>query len=375
MSDDVRTWRVPGRVNLIGEHLDYNGGPSLPFAIDRFLTLKARRRDDGVVNVWSTLPDGRRERSSFRADVAPSDEALDGWARYVAGAVWALREETGTTATGVDLVLESDLPLGAGLSSSAALTVGVAAAVDDLAGGGTSPLGLARVAQRAENDFVGAPTGLMDQLAVTFGRDGVAVLTDPLQDDDPRPVPFDVAAAGLSLLVIDTRVDHAFAAADGEESGYAARRRECEEAATLLGLDHLAAAGLDALVGVQDPVLRRRVQHVFTETARVKAAVRALGDGDWKQLGTVLTASHVSLRDDFEASCAELDVAVEAALEAGALGARMTGGGFGGSAIALVAQSKAGPVRELVERQYEALGWTAPRVFAVRPAPGAARVA
>lgn len=373
MSDDVRTWRVPGRVNLIGEHLDYNGGPSLPFAIDRFLTLKARSRDDGVVNVWSTLPDGSRERSTFRTDVAAQD-APEGWARYVAGSVVALRERTGSTSGGADLVLESDLPLGAGLSSSAALTVGVASAIHDLGDGALSPLELARVAQHAENDVVGAPTGLMDQLAVTFGRDGGAVLTDPLSDEAPGTVPFDPAAAGLSLLVVDTGVDHAFAAGSGQESGYAERRRECEEAATLLGLDHLAAAGLDALVSVEDPTLRRRVQHVFTETARVKAALRALGDGDWKQLGTVLTASHVSLRDDFEASCAELDVAVEAALEAGALGARMTGGGFGGSAIALVAQSKAGPVRELVERQFDALGWAAPRVFAVRPAPGAARL-
>ena len=372
--DDVRTWQVPGRVNLVGEHLDYNGGPSVPFAIDRFLTLKVRRRDDDVVNVWSTLPDGRRERATFGVDVAPDDGSLEpgSWAAYPAGAVWALR--TLGPLPGVDLVLESGLPSGAGLSSSAALTVGVVSAVADAAGLDVAPLQVARLAQRAENDFVGAPTGLMDQLAVTFGTAGHAVVTDPLADDDPRSVPFDVAAAGLSLLVVATGVDHSHVATEAG-GGYAERRAECERAAAELGLDHLAAAGLDAVVRLEDPVLRRRTQHVFTETARVKAALRTLGEGDWAQLGTVLTASHASLRDDFEVSCAELDVAVEAALEAGALGARMTGGGFGGSAIALVPQDRARAVRELVEQRYDALGWAAPAVFAVRAADGVRRTA
>lgn len=372
--DDVRTWQVPGRVNLIGEHLDYNGGPSVPFAIDRFLTLKVRRRDDDAVNVWSTLPDGRRERAAFTVDVAPGDGAVaaDGWAAYPAGAVWALRSQG--SLPGCDLVLESSLPLGAGLSSSAALTVGVVSALADLAGLDLDPLTAARLAQRAENDFVGAPTGLMDQLAVTFGREGQAVVTNPLGDAEPERVPFDVAAADLSLLVISTGVDHSHVAASGG-GGYAERRAQCEEAASALGLDHLAKAGLDALVRLDDPVLRRRTQHVFTETARVKAALRTLREQDWEQLGTVLTASHTSLRDDFEVSCAELDVAVESALEAGALGARMTGGGFGGSAIALVPQAKAGPVRELVEQRYDALGWKTPEVFAVRAADGVHRTA
>lgn len=366
--NDVRTWQVPGRVNLIGEHLDYNGGPSVPFAIDRFLTLKVRRRDDDVVNVWSTLPDGTRERAAFGTGVAPGDGTVptDGWAAYPAGAVWAL----GTVGPlpGVDLVLESTLPLGSGLSSSAALTVGVVAALADTAGVDVAPLQVARLAQRAENDFVGAPTGLMDQLAVTFGHEGQAIVTDPLSDDDPPCVPFDLASADLSLLVVATGVDHT-----NVGGGYGERRQECERAAAELGLDHLARAGLDALVRLEDPVLRRRTQHVLTETARVKAALRTLGEGDFEQLGTVLTASHTSLRDDFEVSCAELDVAVEAALEAGALGARMTGGGFGGSAIALVHQTKARAVRELVEQRYDALGWKAPEVFAVRAAAGVHR--
>ncbi len=363
--DDVRTWRVPGRVNLIGEHLDYNGGPSLPFAIDRHVTLKARRRDDATINAWTTLPDGRRDKATWSSR---DDDPRSGWVSYVAGTARAVREATGA-AVGADLVVESDVPLGAGLSSSAALTVAVAAAMSDLSGADLTPLQLARLSQHAENTATGAPTGLMDQLAVTFGRAGHAVLVRPLREEPvERLVPWDPSAAGLALLVIDTRVSHQLS-----DGGYGERREECERAAAELGVEHLADAGLQALVGLQDPVLAARTRHVFTETARVTAALRSLGEGDWPQLGTVLTASHTSLRDDFAVSCAELDVAVEAATEAGALGARMTGGGFGGSAIALVPQDKARAVRELVEQRFDALGWAAPAVFAVRPGDGAHR--
>ena len=361
----VRRWQVPGRVNLVGEHLDYNGGPSLPFAIDRFLIVKVRPREDDVVNAWSA---GRKV--SFATSVSPRE--VEDWAGYVAGAVWAFRE-AGHRMGGVDVVIESSaetgLPAGAGLSSSAALTVGVISALDDLAGTALDATTRALLGQRAENDFVGAPTGLMDQLAVAHGRSGQALLVEPLADP-PRvePVGFDPSAAGLSLLVIDTRVDHSHAA-----GGYGQRREECERAAAELGLARLADAGLDAVLRLTDETLKARLRHVITETARVKASVRALRDGDWSQLGTILTASHESLRDDYEVSSTELDVAVEAALEAGALGARMTGGGFGGSAIALVPQAKAGPVRELVEQRFDALGWSAPTVFAVRAADGATR--
>ncbi|MGJ9411423.1 galactokinase [Aeromicrobium sp. CF4.19] len=360
--DDVRTWQIPGRVNVVGEHLDYNGGPSLPCAIDRFLTVKARPREDGVVNAWSA---GRK--ATFSTSVGPGD--VDDWAAYVAGSVWAMAQ-AGHPSRGVDLVIESDLPVGAGLSSSAALTVGVVSALDELGGAGLDGTARALLAQRAENDFVGAPTGLMDQLAVVHGQEGHALLTEPLADPPSAdPVAFDPTAAGLSLLVIATGADHSHAA-----GGYGQRREECERAATELGLDLLAHAGLDAMLTLEDETLKARLRHVITETARVRAAVRALRDQQWAQLGTILTASHESLRDDFQVSCAELDVAVEAATEAGALGARMTGGGFGGSAIALVPQSKAGPVRELVEHRFDALGWAAPTVFAVRPAAGATLV-
>lgn len=361
---DVRRWTVPGRVNLIGEHLDYNGGPVLPFAIDRGLTVKARRRDDGQVHVWSDLPDAAK--ATFDVGTGPGD--VDGWAAYVAGVVWAFRRR-GLDVPGLDVVVESTLPSGAGLSSSAALTCGVALALDDLAGHGLERETLAVVAGDAEGGYVGAPTGLMDQYAVLLSTAGHGLHVDFATDPPPtRPVPLDWEAAGLHLVVVATGVHHALA--DGE---YAARRTECETAAQALGLDRLAAAGPDAVLRLSEETLKKRARHVFTETARVRGAVNALAQGAWSQLGTILTASHASLRDDFEVSCPELDVVVESALEAGALGARMTGGGFGGSAIALVPHDRVAAVREQVEAAYEARRWARPDGFVVRPGAGAAR--
>jgi galactokinase len=355
-------WRVPGRVNLIGEHLDYNGGPCLPFAIDRALIVKGRVRDDDLVNVWS---DGHKV--SFPLSTKPGD--VDGWAAHVAGTVWVLADG-GHAVRGADLVIESELSAGAGLSSSAALTCGVACTLDDLAGLGLSRLDVARVSQRVENEVIGAPTGLMDQLAVLHGRDGHVLAVDALADPPGvREIALPVDDAALALLVIATGVAHQHA-----DSGYATRREECEQAASELGLELLAQAGPDAVLRLDDERLKARTRHVITETARVRGAIRAIEAGAWTQLGTMLTASHASLRDDFEVSCAELDVAVEAAVEAGALGARMTGGGFGGSAIALVPHDRVDAVRELVEQRFDGVGWRKPDIFAVRASGGAALV-
>ncbi|MRJ75057.1 galactokinase [Aeromicrobium sp. SMF47] len=359
---DVRRWDVPGRVNLIGEHLDYNGGPVLPLAIDRSVTVKARLRDDGVVNVWSDLPGAAKV--TFTTSVQPGE--VDGWASYAAGTIWSL-VDAGHALTGVDLVIESRLPSGAGLSSSAATTCGIAAALDEAHGLGLDRTQIALVAQRAESGFVGAPVGLMDQLAVLYGAAGHAVQIDTsVSPHTTRLVPLGWEEDGLTLVVIATGVHHALA--DGE---YAARREECERAAAELGIDWLAQATLDATVQLTDETLKARTRHVLTETARVRGAVTAVSRRAWAQLGTILTASHASLRDDFEVSCPELDVAVEAALEAGALGARMTGGGFGGSAIALVAPEKVQALRDRVEARYDARQWKRPEVFAVRAADGA----
>jgi len=362
---DVRRWDVPGRVNLIGEHLDYNGGPVLPLAIDRSVTVKARARDDGTVNVWSDLSGAAKV--TFPVTVQPGD--VDGWASYIAGTIWSLAER-GHTIAGADLVIESRLPSGAGLSSSAATTCGVASALGDLFGLDLDRTTVALVAQHSESGFVGAPVGLMDQLAVLHGTAGHAVLIDTaVTPHTTTPVALGWEEDGLTLAVIATGAHHSLA--DGE---YAARREECEQAAAELGLEWLAQAGLDATVRLEDETLKARTRHVLTETARVRGAVNAISRRAWPQLGTILTASHASLRDDFQVSCAELDVAVEAALEAGALGARMTGGGFGGSAIALVAPEQVQGLRERVEARYAAHQWSRPEVFVVHAADGAHRV-
>jgi galactokinase len=359
---DVRRWDVPGRVNLIGEHLDYNGGPVLPMAIDRTITIKARRRDDGIVNVW-TDRDGA-VKTTFPVTVQPGE--VEGWATYAAGTIWSI-VDAGHTFTGVDLVIESGLPSGAGLSSSAALTCGITATIDEMFGLGLGRTDMALLAQRAEHDFVGAPVGIMDQLAVLHGEAGHALLIETAASP---PTTQSIAVTweddGLTLLVINTRAHHALA--DGE---YAARRSECEAAARELGVEWLADAGVDATVRLTDETLKARTRHVLTETARVRGAVNAIGRRAWEQLGTILTASHASLRDDFQVSCPELDVAVDAALAGGALGARMTGGGFGGSAIALVPLERVRAVRELVEARYAAQNWPAPEVFVVHAADGA----
>ncbi len=250
------------------------------------------------------------------------------------------------------------------------MTCGIAAAIDELFGLGIGRTDLALIAQRAESGYVGAPVGIMDQLAVLHGEADHAILIDTKPTPPTtQPVPLGWEAAGLLLLVIATGAHHSLA--DGE---YAARRDECERAAAELGLTHLADAGLDATVKLTDEVLKARTRHVLTETARVRAAVSALNRGAWPQLGAIFTASHESLRDDFEVSCPELDVAVEAALEAGALGARMTGGGFGGSVIALVPSDKVATVRERVEARYEARQWAAPETFVVHAAGRAAHL-
>lgn len=339
------TWSAPGRVNLIGEHTDYNGGLCLPIALPHRTYVALRRRDDDLVRLVSAQDAGRL-REVRLADVAPG--TVDGWPSYVVGVAWALRE-AGHAVGGFDVAVDSCVPFGAGLSSSAALESAVAVALDathDLGRAGPAgepdDAGRARLAAacvRAENEIAGAPTGGMDQAASLRAREGDALLLDCL-DGSVRHVPFDLAADGLALLVIDTRAEHALV--DGQ---YAARRAACEAAAARLSLGTLREIDPedldDALAALDDgsdesAVQVRRVRHVVREIARVQEFVTLLDDDHLRDVGPLMDASHASLRDDYEVSCRELDVAVEAARAAGALGARMTGGGFGGSAIALV---------------------------------------
>jgi galactokinase len=365
-------WAAPGRVNLIGEHTDYNRGLVLPIALPRRTWAAAAGRSDGLVRLVSDQGGAVVEVEA--ATIAPGRPA--DWARYPAGVVWAL-ERVGWTVGGLDVAFASDLPIGAGLSSSAAIEGAMAAACSDLCGLGlladdTGRQQLAQICQQAENDIALAPTGGMDQAASLRALPGHALGLD-CADQSVEHVPFDLDPAQLVLLIIDTKVHHALG--DGQ---YGARRADCERAVRELGLDSLrdlALADLDqTLPRLSSQRLRRRTRHVVTEIERVRQAKAALAAADFTGLGRLFNASHQSMRHDYEISCPELDQAQEQALAAGALGARMTGGGFGGSAIALIAAQRAQAAAEAVTAAFAARGWVAPGFITARAAGPAERV-
>jgi len=384
-------WSAPGRVNLVGEHVDYNDGLVLPFALSLRTHVALARRRDGILRGESTLPGATGWRYALR-DLAP--DRIGGWAGYVAGVFWALRAEgllpapgphaggrgawPGSLAGGFDLMVHGQVPSGCGLSSSAALECAVAVALDELAGLGLAghDAGRARLADvcvRAENEVAGAPTGGMDQAASLRCSAGTALLLD-CRDSTVRRIPFDPVAAGLEVLVMDTRTAHALV--DGR---YAERRHECESAARALGVKSLReveGTGPAVVGGSGAPdVLARRARHVVTELARVRELAGLLCAGLADRAGPVLDASHASLRDDFEVSCPELDLACDSARAAGALGARMTGGGFGGSAIALVRAGDAVAVAQAVTEAFARTGSGRPAFLLGRPSQGAGRTA
>jgi galactokinase len=337
----------------------------LPFALDLGVTVAARRRDDGVLAICSRQAPGPPAELPI-ASLAPG--AVTGWAAYPAGVAWALREAGHRLAGGASLAVDSDLPQGAGLSSSAALECATALALAELYGLDLPRPELAILAWRAENDFVGVPSGIMDQSASLLCEAGHALLLD-CRSGDMAAVPLDPAATGLALTIIDTGARHVLG--DGR---YAQRRSECDRAAALLGVGSLRdVTGLAAVAGLADPVLRRRARHVITENERVKETVALLSGGDMAGVGAVLHASHVSLRDDFEVSWPEADVAVDAATAAGALGARMMGGGFGGSALALVPAEQR-TVSAAVIAEFARRGWPPPVFLQAVPSAGALRL-
>jgi len=355
-------WRSPGRVNLIGEHTDYNDGFVLPLALTRDTRVEGARRDDRVLRVASV------QRRDYPVSI-PLDGlepgSVEGWAAYVAGTAWALRER-GVGVPGADLVVDGRVPRGAGLSSSASLECATAGALLSLAGTDLPLRDVALLAQRAENDFVGMPCGVMDQFASTHARAGHLLLLDT-RSLEVAHIPFDLPSVGLALLVVDTKAPHQLV--DGE---YAQRRAACEQAARLLGVPALRdVTDLDAaLAQLDDEVLRRRVRHVVTENARVLDVVELLRAGNVRGIGPQLTASHSSLRDDYQVSCRELDLVVDTALAHGALGARMTGGGFGGSAIALVAADSLDSTRDAITSAFKQAGLTAPAFLDAEPGDG-----
>jgi len=357
-------WAAPGRVNLIGEHTDYNEGYVMPFALAQRVVIAAALADDGTWTVTSLNNDSTEVFHS--ADLQPG---MTGWQAYVAGVVWAL-EEAGHRIGGADLVLTSDVPEGAGLSSSAALECAVLTALADLNDLEIAGLERAKLARRSENVFVGAPTGLMDQAASTLCTTGNALFFD-CRTYTAEQVRFDTSSAALEILVLDTKTPHALV-----DSEYAARRASCEEAARLLGVPALRdvtdlGAALEQL---SDPVMRRRVHHVVSENARVLEAVDVLRAGRIADLAPLLDASHESMRDDFEITVPQVNLAVRTARASGALGARMTGGGFGGCIIALVAAGESERIGGEIARSFAAAGFGPPQHFTAVPSAGAQRL-
>ena len=357
-------WAAPGRVNLIGEHTDYNEGYVMPFALAQRVLIAAAPRNDRTWSVTSLNNDSTKIFSA--ADLNPG---MAGWQAYVAGVVWAL-QEAGHRVGGADLVLTSDVPEGAGLSSSAALECAVLTALADLNDLDIVGIERAKLARRSENVFVGAPTGLMDQAASTLCTAGHALFFD-CRTDAAEQVLFDTTSAGLEILVLDTKTPHALV-----DSEYAARRASCEQAAQLLGIPALRdVTDLDAALDqLPDPVLKRRVRHVVTENARVLEAADVLRAGRIADLAPLLDASHESMRDDFEITVPQVDLAVETARSSGSLGARMTGGGFGGCIIALVELGDSERIGEAIVESFGAAGYGPPVYFTAVPSTGAQRL-
>ena len=351
---------APGRVNLIGEHIDYSEGFVLPFAIADRTYAAIARNSDGLVRIASQ----QRKNRIFTIDISDVKPGSAGdWEKYVLGVIWTL-----DISTGVDILVDGHVPSGAGLSSSAALECSVAVGLNTLFSLGKSLEDLARATQKAENDYVGMPCGIMDQSVSLMGREGSALLLD-CRDLSTESVPFDVASQGLELLIIDTQAHHALV-----DGGYAERRASCESVAAKFAIPsmrNLSMVVLDSRKSEITEVEYIRARHAVTEIARVKDAVAALKASDFTTLGRLINESHISLRDDYTVSCPELDVAVDASLAAGALGSRMVGGGFGGSAIALIKADQIESVKEAIKRSYAEHGFKAPRFFTSLPSAGA----
>ena len=351
---------APGRVNLIGEHIDYSDGFVLPFAISDTTVVALARRTDSLIRIASVQKSSNIFEISL-LDLAP--RVGEGWVRYALGILWVLGVETG-----VELLIDGRVPLGAGLSSSAALECSIATAVNQLFGKGLSLAELARAAQKAENEYVGVPCGIMDQSVSLMARSGSALLLD-CRDLTSENIPFLIAPQGLELLIIDTQAHHKLV-----DGGYAERRASCEKAVEMLAISSLRDISVVEYASRQselDPVTYLRGFHAVTEMKRVLDAVEALKRNNFVRLGELLNQSHRSLRDDYTVSCPELNLAVDTALAQGALGARMFGGGFGGSAIALIKSDQLKRTENAITKAFSAKSFKAPRFFTSLPSAGA----
>ena len=382
-------WAAPGRVNLIGEHTDYNAGLCLPIALPHRTFIALKPRNDTHVNVVSDVD----PEEVAEADLDGLEAGgVDGWAAYPVGVAWALREAGFDAVQGFDAAFSSCVPLGSGLSSSAAMTCSTALALDDVYGLGYGSTDAGRVtlinaAIKSENDMAGASTGGLDQNASMRCSLGHAIRLDCKPGlsavESVEPKEFDLDKYGLELLVLDTQAPHQLN--DGQ---YAQRRSTCEAAAALLGVANLRvtaeaikaaddpqAALADVLAKLDDETMQKRVRHVVTEIARVDEFVDAFAAGDIATAGKLFNASHDSLRDDYEVTVPELDIAVEVARANGAYGARMTGGGFGGSIIALVDKGQGHEIAQKIADRFEKEGFNAPRALPAYAAAAASREA
>jgi len=363
--NDSTPFRIaaPGRINLIGEHVDYQQGLVMPAAIDRYICGTFSRLDDPVLRLSSEHQSGMVV--SIDLDNLAIQEGDRSWANYVMGVV-AVYRDAGMVSPGFSAHFTADLPAGAGLSSSAALEMATALGVEQLVGVSLSPMERAKLGQRAEHQFAGVPCGIMDQAAVAGGQAGHALLLDCRSlETELVALPNDA-----TLVVADTRINHALG--DGE---YRSRREDCEKAAESLGVVSLRDASEAQVNEAEDrlgPRNYRRARHVVREISRVRAFADALADGDHPALGMLMRASHDSLRDDFEVSCPELDLLVEAAYafgaERGLIGSRMTGGGFGGSTISLVRANAVEAYTEHLQSAYRAAFERNAHVFSVQAA-------
>ena len=351
---------APGRVNLIGEHVDFLDGFVLPFAISDATTVAIAKNSSNKIRCASIQKKGAVSTIDC-ANIAP--KSGEAWTRYPIGVLWSLGIDTG-----LDILVDGQVPLGAGLSSSAALECAVATAINELFNLGLTLPELARAAQRAENIYVGMPCGIMDQSVSLMATEGNALLLDT-RDLSIEQIPFNIAPLGLELLVIDTQVHHALV-----DGGYAERRASCEKAIADLGITSLRDISISEFVARKpelDEKTYLRAFHGVTEMQRVLDAVALLKAGDFVGFGEIVTAAHISLRDNYTVSCPELNLAVDTALKFGALGSRMIGGGFGGSAIALIKAKDSELIKSEIKSGFMKARFKSPRFFSALPSAGA----
>jgi len=351
---------APGRVNLIGEHVDFLDGFVLPFAISDVTTVAIAKNSSGKIRTASIQKKGAISTVECAELKPKSGEA---WTRYPVGVIWALGIDSG-----LDILIDGQVPLGAGLSSSAALECAVATAINELFDLGLTLPELSRAAQRAENVYVGMPCGIMDQSVSLMATEGNALLLDT-RDLSTEQIPFDIAPLGLELLVIDTQVHHALV-----DGGYAERRASCEKAITDLNIKSLRDISIADFLSRQNELDEKtylRAFHGVTEMKRVLDAVALLKSGDFVGFGSIVTEAHISLRDNYTVSCPELNLAVDTSLRFGALGSRMIGGGFGGSAIALIKAKDSELIKDEIKSAFMTARFKGPRFFSALPSAGA----